>query len=62
MQKFAHGNSLSNTETTFHSVNQASESACKVAIKWSYENKMIVNFETFQAIVIDSRKSNSTEG
>ena len=34
------------------------QSDCKVAIKWSHENKMIANHDKFRAILIDQQKSN----
>ena len=39
---------------------QTLESECKVAIKWFHENKMIVNSDKFQAIVLDKHRSNNT--
>ena len=36
------------------------QSDCKVAIKWSHENKMIANHDKkFRAILIDQQKSNN---
>lgn len=35
------------------------QSDCKVAIKWSHENKMIANYDKFWAILIDQQKSNN---
>ena len=56
---FADDNSLSNIATIVARLKQALDSECKVAIKWSHENNMIVNPDEFQATVLD--KSNNTE-
>ena len=43
-----------------HTLKQILESECKVAVKWFHENKMIVNPDKFQAIVLGKRKSINT--
>ena len=53
VHNFAHDNSLSNIAKAIDSLKQTSELDCKAAIKWFYENKMIVNPDIFQAIVLD---------
>lgn len=58
---FADDNSLSNIATIVARLKQALDSECKVAIKWSHENNMIVNPDEFQATVLDKSKSNNTE-
>ena len=40
---------------------QTLESECKIAIKWFHENKMVVNPDKFQAIVLNKCRSNNTE-
>ena len=57
VHNFAIDNNLSNIATTVDSLKQTLESKCKVAIKWFHENKMIVNPDKFQVIVIDKQKS-----
>ena len=61
VHNFAGVNSLSNIAKAIDSLKQTLESECKVAIKWFHENKMIVNPDKFQAIVLDKRRSNNTE-
>ena len=58
---FADDNSLSNIATIVARLKQALDSEWKVAIKWSNENKMIVNPDEFQVTVLDKSKSNKTE-
>ena len=57
VHNFAIDNNLSNIATTVDSLKQTLELKCKVAIKWFHENKMIVNPDKFQVIVIDKQKS-----
>ena len=40
---------------------QTLESECKVAIKWFHENKMILNPDKFEAIVLNKYRSSNTE-
>ena len=61
VQSFPHDNSLSNVATILDSVEQKSELECKVAIKWFYKNKAIVDPGKLQAILLDKHKSNNTE-
>ena len=62
VHNFANDNSLSNIAKTIDSLKQTLKSDwCKVANKWFHENKMIVNPDKCQAIVLDKCKSNSTE-
>ena len=58
---FADDNSSSNNATTVNSLNPRLESECKVAINWFHENKMIVNRDEFQTIVLGRCKSNKNE-
>ena len=53
VQNFADDNSLNNIATAVDSLKQTLESECKVAIKWFYKNKMIVNPDESQVIVLD---------
>ena len=61
VHNFADDNSLSNIAKTVDSLKQTLESECKFTIKWFHENKMIVNPDKFQAIVLDKHKSSNTE-
>ena len=61
VHNFADDNSLSNIAKTIDSLKQTLESECNVAIKWFHKNKMIVNPDKFQAIVLDNRRSNNTK-
>ena len=61
VHNFADNNSLSNIAKTIDSLKQTLESECKVSIKWFHENKMNVNPDKFQAIVLDKCRSNNTE-
>ena len=61
VHNLADDNSLSNIAETIDSLKQTLESECKVAINWFHENKMIVNPDKFQAVVLDKRTSNNTE-
>ena len=61
VQNFADDNSLSNITKTIDSLKQTLESECKLAIKWFHENKMIVDPDKFQVIVLHKRKSSNTE-
>ena len=43
------------------SLKQTLDSECKLDIKWFHENKMIVNPDKFQAIILDERRSSDTK-
>ena len=61
VHNFADDNSLSNIAKTIDRLKQTLESECQVNIKWFHENKMIVNSDKFQAIILDKRWSNNTK-
>ena len=56
---FADDNNSSSIAKTVDSLKQL-ESECKVAIKWFHENKIIVNLDKFQVIVLDKRRSSNS--
>ena len=60
-QNFVDDISLNNIAKTIDSLKHTLESECKVAIKWFLENKMIVNPDKYQAMVLDKRRSNNTK-
>ena len=61
VQNFVDDISLNNIAKTIDSLKHTLESECKVAIKWFLENKMIVNPDKYQAMVLDKRRSNNTK-
>ena len=54
-------NSLRNIAKTIDSLKKTLESERKVAIKWFHENKMIINPDKFQAIVLDKCRASNNE-
>ena len=60
VHNFADDNTLSTFAKTISELIRVLESECKVAIDWFNDNKMIVNPDKFQAIIIDKTKSDHT--
>ena len=61
VHNFADDNSLTNIAKTIDSLKQTLDSECKLDIKWFHENRMIVNPDKFQAIILHERKSSDTK-
>ena len=61
VHNFADDSSLSNIVKASDSLKHPLESECKVAIKLFHENKIIVNPDNFQAIVLDKHRSSNSE-
>ena len=61
VHNFTDDNSLSNVAKTIDSLKQTLESELKVVNKSFHENKMIVNRDKFQVIVLDKRRSLNNE-
>ena len=61
VHNFTDDTSVNNIAKTIDSLKQTLELECKVAIKWFHENKMIVNPDKYQAIVLDKRRLSNTE-
>lgn len=58
---FAINNSLTNNPTTVGSLKRTESKRKVAAIKWLYENRMIVNSDKFQLIALNKCKSNNTD-
>ena len=59
---FADHNTLACFGKTIQELIGSLESECEVGLNWFNENKMIVNPGKFQAIIIDKRKQDHTNG
>ena len=58
MHIFAHDNTLSAWGKAISKLVDNLESESNITIDWFTKNKMIINRDKFQAIVLDSKKSN----
>ena len=58
---FADDNTLSAFATTVSRLIKILESESEVVIDWFKKNKMVVNRDTFQAIILDKRKRDHTD-
>ena len=58
---FADDNTLSAFATTVSRLIKTLESESEVVIDWFKKNKMVVNLDTFQAIILDKRKRDHTD-
>ena len=60
VHNFADDNTLASFPTTLKELLAISESECEAAINWLHNNKMIVNPDKFQVILLDKRGSDNT--
>ena len=58
MLNFADDNTLSAWGVTVSKLIDTLESESNIAIDWFRKNKMIINQDKFQAIILDKKKSN----
>ena len=60
VHNFADGNTLASFASTLKELLPIVEPECKAAINWIHKNKMIVNPDKFQVILLDKRGSDNT--